>query len=56
MLRFECRDAYYASVLVWGYFEPYSMPYILALLVKLFLEIKLFTFRNHENKSQITVD
>jgi len=29
---------------------------ILALLAKLFLEIKLFTFGNHENKSQITVD
>jgi len=45
-----------------------SMPYILALLyalytsiilalqAKLFLEIKLFTFGNHENKSQITVE
>jgi len=31
-------------------------PHILALYAKQFLEIKLFTFDYHENKSQKTVD
>jgi len=32
------------------------MPSLLALYAKQFLEIKLFTFDNHENKSQRTID
>jgi len=38
------------------FYFHYSMPHILALYAKQFLEVKLFTFDNHENKSQRTVD
>jgi len=57
MLLCECGAILsLVSGINWRFLFTYSMPPLLALYAKQFLEIKLFTFDYHENKSQRTID